>query len=182
MVSTVGFVAGTAMFITLTADQRAEAEQAADRAQTRVRELNLNNSRLYQRTDRMDDWAADYLGALAEIAVAQYLDVPWGRYELGGVDVGNDIEVRRTGKHWGGLRVMRKDYDDVRITTNVLVYMENDIDAHLVGWVNTETAWIRGRQCNERRPGCCSYYRESDSLIIHRKHLRPINQLPERTP
>jgi hypothetical protein len=181
MVSTVGLVAGSQMFVTFNSEHREKAEAAADRAQQRVREMNLNNSALYQRTDRMDDWAADYLGALAELAVADYSELPWGNYELGGVDVGDDIEVRRTGQYWGGLRVMRKDYDDVRINVNVLVYMENDVHALLVGWVNTETAWIRGRQCAEKRPGCCRYYRESDSLIINRKHLRPIDQLPERT-
>jgi len=35
------------MFVTFNGDHREKAEAAADRAQQRVREMNLNNSALY---------------------------------------------------------------------------------------------------------------------------------------
>ncbi len=168
------------MLIPIRNDHRYQASAAADRAQQRVSEFNIQNAPAYDRPDRMDDWSADYLAAIAEIVVAEYLEQPWGQYELKGVDVGANIEVRRTGKHYGGLTIYQKDYEDQRIGVNVLVYMENDTQAHLVGWVDTEAGWVRGRHCAETRPGCCAFYRDTNSLRINRKHLRPINQLPER--
>ena len=56
------------MLIPIRNDHRYQASAAADRAQQRVSEFNIQNAPAYDRPDRMDDWSADYLAALAEIA------------------------------------------------------------------------------------------------------------------
>lgn len=173
MVPALGHERRPFMLIPLDSVHRRLAEEAADKAAARVEAWELRNSLAYRRTERQDDYVADYMAALAELSVAEYLDLPWGRYELGTVDVGDDIEVRRVTHPSRGPMIRPKDYEDRRIERHVAVYVWDDTVAEILGWVPTGSAWINGRLCAcERAGACCRIFHDSNSLQLNSRHLR----------
>lgn len=154
------------------------ARNAADLALERINAGQLHDTLAYQRPERLDNHTGHYLGALAEIAVSHCLELPWGCYTLGNVDVGDDIEVRRVSHPAGRLLIRPKDLEDDRIEKHVQVYLFEDYAADVLGWVYTVTAWHRGRLCAcNTRGSCCLIYHDSDTVAIHPRHMRPISTI-----
>jgi len=95
MVPTMGHLGEANMFVEITDIHRSVAQDAADRASETIDRYGLCDSAGYRRPDRLPSWDGHYLGALAEIIVSDVTGLPWGQYDYGRVDVGDDIEVRR---------------------------------------------------------------------------------------
>lgn len=173
MVPALGYELRPLMLISLSSVHRRLAEEAADKAAETKRQLNLPDSAAYQTLTDLDPYVRDYMAALAELAVAEHLELPWGRYELGTVDVGDDIEVRRVTHPSRGPMIRPKDYEDPRIERHVAVYVWDDTVAEILGWVPTGSAWIHGRECACQRAGaCCRIFHDSNSLQLNSRHLR----------
>ena len=179
MVPALGHELRPFMLIPLDSVHRRLAEEAADKAAARVEAWELRNSLAYRRTERQDDYVADYMAALAELSVAEYLDLPWGRYELGTVDVGDDIEVRRVQRPDTGPIIRPKDYADDRIRYHIAVYLPTDAGhAFILGWCHTAQGWEHGHQCADNSAGrCCYRFTDSNSVRINPRHLRHISTL-----
>lgn len=184
MVPTMGQLREPAMFIEITDRIRWIAQDAADRASDTIDRLQLCDAAGYRRPNRLPSWDGHYLAAIAEIVVAQTLDLPWGEYDYGNVDVGDDIEVRRVTRPDTGPIIRPKDYADDRIRYHVAVHLPTDAGhAFILGWCHTGQAWEAGHQCADRTgSACCHLFTDSNSVRINPRHLRPITTLKGSNP
>lgn len=165
---------------------RSAARRAAERTAADVQANQRTDSPAYQSPDYQSKWEldrfqADYMGALAEIAVANLLGLEWGGFQRDAVDVGDCIEVRRLNHPSNGLLIRPKDIEDERIEIHVPVFIfpdETTID--VCGWVPTSVAWEKGHDCVCRRRGaCCRVFTDSNTLSIHGRHWRIMHTLKE---
>ena len=179
MVPTVGHLGEADMFVEITDIHRSVAQDAADRASETIDRYQLCDSAGYRRPDRLPSWDGHYLGALAEIIVSDATGLPWGQYDYGRVDVGDDIEVRRVQRPDTGPIIRPKDYADDRIRYHVAVYLPTDAGhAFILGWCHTAQGWEHGHQCATVNAGrCCYRFTDSNSVRINPRHLRHISTL-----
>jgi len=114
-------------------------------------------------------WNPTVEGAMAEAAVAQYLDAFWSGARFGSIDkhdIGN-VEVRSTHHNEGHLHIYERNEDACPY-----VFVVTDFDAlacNLIGWIYARDAkrpgWIR----EGRKGGACYWVPQSA--------LRPMEEL-----
>lgn len=153
--------------ITLTDNQMALANQVAEKRMSEGAKLNLDT--IFNQNRMTPEWRQkiDLLGAISELAVSLFLDLPWtGKDGIGSSDV-SGFEVRSTERQDGKkYRLLVRDHDKDAIYIFCIVDAPNVV---IAGWASAWQVRNNGVLC----------YSDTNCYGLPREQLNPMWQLEE---
>ena len=153
--------------ITLTDNQMALANQVAEKRMAEGAKLNLDT--IFNQNRMTAEWRQkiDLLGAISELAVSLFLDLPWtGKDGIGSSDV-SGFEVRSTERQDGKkYRLLVRDHDKDAIYIFCIVDAPNVV---IAGWASAWQVRNNGVLC----------YSDTNCYGLPREQLNPMWQLEE---